>query len=339
MIDFSLPDEWVQLRDRVEAFVRDEVVPRERDPRQDGHGPSDALRRNSSALRARRDCCRRMRPSSTADSGSTIAAGDRLRGGRLQLARAAGASTSRRPTKATATCFTRSATRGTEGALAASAGGWRDPQRIHNDRAGRWRRRRPLAAQDHARADGDGLRDQRTQVAHHRRARRLAEHRHGTDLRPRRQQNRRQYVPGRYRRARVSQSCGSSTPSTPCRPAATPRSSSTMCGCQPARCSANSGTGSATRRCGSAPARLTHCMRWLGAARRAHDIAVDYARRRHAFGRLIGEHQGVGFMLADNEMDMRDLAVWRSGTRPGYLTRANAHRWRPAAARCTALRR
>ncbi len=52
------------------------------------------------------------------------------------------------------------------------------------------------------------------------------------------------------------------------------------------------------------PARLTHCMRWLGAARRAHDVALAYARRRHAFGRLIGEHEGVGFMLADNEMDL-----------------------------------
>ena len=52
------------------------------------------------------------------------------------------------------------------------------------------------------------------------------------------------------------------------------------------------------------PARLTHCMRWLGAARRAHDIAADYARRRHAFGKPIGEHEGVGFMLADNEMDL-----------------------------------
>ena len=28
-----------------------------------------------------------------------------------------------------------------------------------------------------------------------------------------------------------------------------------------------------------APARLTHCMRWLGAARRAHDIAARYARQ------------------------------------------------------------
>jgi len=39
-----------------------------------------------------------------------------------------------------------------------------------------------------------------------------------------------------------------------------------------------------------APARLTHCMRWLGAARRAHDIAIDYARRRTAFGKPLGDH-------------------------------------------------
>ncbi len=60
------------------------------------------------------------------------------------------------------------------------------------------------------------------------------------------------------------------------------------------------------------PARLTHCMRWLGAARRAHDIAVDYARTRYAFGKTIGEHEGVGFMLADNEMDLHGarLAIW-----------------------------
>ena len=44
MIDFSLPAEHVELRDRVTSFVRDEVVPRESDPRQDEHGPSDELR-------------------------------------------------------------------------------------------------------------------------------------------------------------------------------------------------------------------------------------------------------------------------------------------------------
>jgi len=53
-----------------------------------------------------------------------------------------------------------------------------------------------------------------------------------------------------------------------------------------------------------APARLTHCMRWLGSAKRAHDIAADYARKRLAFGKAIGEHEGVSFMLADNLMDM-----------------------------------
>ena len=57
------------------------------------------------------------------------------------------------------------------------------------------------------------------------------------------------------------------------------------------------------------PARLTHCMRWLGAVRRAHDIAVDYARHRHAFGRPIGEHEGVGFGLADNDMDMHSARL------------------------------
>ena len=53
-----------------------------------------------------------------------------------------------------------------------------------------------------------------------------------------------------------------------------------------------------------APARLTHCMRWLGAAARAQDIALDYAARRTAFGKPIGEHQGIGFALADNDMDL-----------------------------------
>ena len=53
-----------------------------------------------------------------------------------------------------------------------------------------------------------------------------------------------------------------------------------------------------------APARLTHCMRWLGAAERCHDIARHHAARRRAFGHRIGAHQGVGFMLADNEIDI-----------------------------------
>ncbi|MBV9509951.1 MAG: acyl-CoA dehydrogenase family protein, partial [Caulobacteraceae bacterium] len=58
-----------------------------------------------------------------------------------------------------------------------------------------------------------------------------------------------------------------------------------------------------------APARLTHCMRWHGAATRAHEIATDYACRRQAFGKLLIEHEGVGFMLADNLIDLQQAAL------------------------------
>jgi acyl-CoA dehydrogenase len=66
-----------------------------------------------------------------------------------------------------------------------------------------------------------------------------------------------------------------------------------------------------------APARLTHCMRWWGAARRAHDIACDYACTRKAFGKTLIEHEGVGFMLAENEIALKqaelmiDWCAWR----------------------------
>ncbi|MDH3643798.1 MAG: acyl-CoA dehydrogenase family protein [Gammaproteobacteria bacterium] len=65
-----------------------------------------------------------------------------------------------------------------------------------------------------------------------------------------------------------------------------------------------------------APARLTHCMRWWGSARRAHDIAADYACRRQAFGKSIIDHEGVGFMLADNLMDLKQSELmidWCAG--------------------------
>lgn len=66
-----------------------------------------------------------------------------------------------------------------------------------------------------------------------------------------------------------------------------------------------------------APARMTHCMRWLGAASRAQSIALDHARRRTAFGKVLGEHQGVSFMLAENEIDLKvaRLLVWETAWR------------------------
>ena len=57
------------------------------------------------------------------------------------------------------------------------------------------------------------------------------------------------------------------------------------------------------------PARLSHCMRWLGAVTRAQEIATAYACTRHAFGKPLIDHEGVGFMLAENLIDMKQAEV------------------------------
>jgi acyl-CoA dehydrogenase len=75
-----------------------------------------------------------------------------------------------------------------------------------------------------------------------------------------------------------------------------------------------------------APARLTHCMRWLGAAKRAHQIATDYALKREVFGAKLIGHEGVGFMLADNEIDIR-MSRLSICTPPGcWIRGARRHR-------------
>jgi acyl-CoA dehydrogenase len=65
-----------------------------------------------------------------------------------------------------------------------------------------------------------------------------------------------------------------------------------------------------------APARLTHCMRWHGGATRANEIATAYAVRRHAFGKPLIDHEGVGFMLAENLIDLKQAELmidWCAG--------------------------
>lgn len=52
------------------------------------------------------------------------------------------------------------------------------------------------------------------------------------------------------------------------------------------------------------PARLTHCMRWTGSARRAHDIALGRAVERRAFGQRLADLGMVQAHLADNEIDL-----------------------------------
>lgn len=69
-----------------------------------------------------------------------------------------------------------------------------------------------------------------------------------------------------------------------------------------------------------APARLSHCMRWLGSATRAQEIAVAYASTRKAFGKLLVDHEGVGFMLADNLIALQQCELmidWCAGVLDG----------------------
>lgn len=57
------------------------------------------------------------------------------------------------------------------------------------------------------------------------------------------------------------------------------------------------------------PARLSHCMRWLGCCIRAQEIATAYACTRQAFGKPLIDHEGVGFMLAENRIALQQCEL------------------------------
>ena len=52
------------------------------------------------------------------------------------------------------------------------------------------------------------------------------------------------------------------------------------------------------------PARLTHCMRWLGLAKRCIEIAQDYAATREGFGMRLADRESVQIMLGDLAMEI-----------------------------------
>jgi acyl-CoA dehydrogenase len=58
-----------------------------------------------------------------------------------------------------------------------------------------------------------------------------------------------------------------------------------------------------------APARLTHCMRWLGIARRAHEVALDRAAEREAFGSRLADLGMIQQMIADSAIDLHSSRV------------------------------
>lgn len=52
------------------------------------------------------------------------------------------------------------------------------------------------------------------------------------------------------------------------------------------------------------PARMTHVMRWMGVARRCHDVALNYVAERDGFGGKLGDLGMMQQMIADNEIDL-----------------------------------
>jgi acyl-CoA dehydrogenase len=52
------------------------------------------------------------------------------------------------------------------------------------------------------------------------------------------------------------------------------------------------------------PARMTHCMRWLGTARRAHEAAIRRSIDRQAFGFPLADLGMTQQMIADSEIDL-----------------------------------
>ena len=64
-------------------------------------------------------------------------------------------------------------------------------------------------------------------------------------------------------------------------------------------------------------ARLTHCMRWLGMAKRALEIAAVYVKERESFGQKLIDHEGVQWMLGESAMAIQTgrlltmHAAWR----------------------------
>ncbi len=52
------------------------------------------------------------------------------------------------------------------------------------------------------------------------------------------------------------------------------------------------------------PARLAHCMRWIGQAEIALDMMVDRALKRYSHGSILAEKQGIQWLISDSAMEL-----------------------------------
>ena len=52
------------------------------------------------------------------------------------------------------------------------------------------------------------------------------------------------------------------------------------------------------------PARLAHCMRWIGEIEMALEMLVERAKNRYAHGSLLSEKQGIQWMMSDSALEL-----------------------------------
>lgn len=55
--------------------------------------------------------------------------------------------------------------------------------------------------------------------------------------------------------------------------------------------------------------RIPYSAGCIGVAVRAQELAIDWAKMRHSFGKPLAEHQGVAWMLVENEYDIRTATL------------------------------
>ena len=304
-IGFEIDERVAAVARRTTAFVQDVVIPEERACDGNVHAGPEPLRRR--LQQAARDAGV-FAPHVGAEWGGH---GLDLRGqavvfeeAGLLAARPAGAELrgTRRGQHAPARGGRH---RGAEGALPAPAGRGRRPLLLRDDRARARRRLRPARAAHHARpgspAAGGSTAASGSSPAPT--ARRSPSAWPAPSGEPGRR-GRRHDVPRRRRQPRHDGSSGTSTPWTRACSAGTARSSSTTAWCADDAVLGEVDQGFAYAQVRLGPARMTHCMRWLGAARRAHDIALERAAERAAVRLTLADLGMVQQMIADNEIDI-----------------------------------
>lgn len=65
------------------------------------------------------------------------------------------------------------------------------------------------------------------------------------------------------------------------------------------------------------PARLSHCMRFIGRASRAMEIAQEYVKTRFSFGKPLADLQQIQAMVADSHIDLHAcrLMTWHAAAK------------------------